>query len=67
MMRLVLRRAGGALCGVLLAVGCAYGQSWPSEGPPPPLQARPVDFPSYQLRTLPNGLQVLVIPHHEHP
>jgi zinc protease len=67
MMRLVLRRAGGALCGVLLAVGCAYGQSWPSEGPPPPLQARPVDFPSYQLRTLPNGLQVLVIPHHEQP
>ncbi|MCC7042915.1 MAG: insulinase family protein [Acidobacteria bacterium] len=67
MMRRVLRRAGGALCGVLLAVGCAYGQSWPSEGPPPPLQARPVDFPSYQLRTLPNGLQVLVIPHHEQP
>jgi zinc protease len=67
MMRRALRRAGGALCGVLLAVGCAYGQSWPSEGPPPPLQARPVDFPSYQLRTLPNGLQVLVIPHHEQP
>jgi zinc protease len=67
MMRRALRRAGGALCGVLLAVGCAYGQSWPSEGPPPPLQARPVDFPSYQLRTLANGLQVLVIPHHEQP
>lgn len=62
-----MARAAGALTIVLAAVSCAYGQSWPSEGPPPPLEARPVDFPSYQLRTLPNGLQVLVVPHHEQP
>jgi zinc protease len=67
MMRRALLRAGGALCGVLVVISCAYGQSWPSEGPPPPLPSRSVDFPAYQLRTLPNGLQVLVIPHHEQP
>ncbi|MEO7192485.1 MAG: pitrilysin family protein [Vicinamibacterales bacterium] len=42
-------------------------QGWPSEGPPPPLAVHRVDFPDYQLRTLPNGLQVLVVPHHEQP
>jgi zinc protease len=67
MMRRALLRASGALWMVLLVVSCAYGQSWPSEGPPPPLPSRSVDFPPYQLRTLPNGLQVLVIPHHEQP
>jgi zinc protease len=52
---------------VTLTVSCAYGQSWPTEGPPPPLAARRVDFPSYQLKTLANGLQVLVVPAHEQP
>jgi zinc protease len=31
------------------------------------LPAKSVDFPTYELRTLPNGLQVLVVPHHEQP
>ncbi len=35
--------------------------------PPRPLAARPVDFPPYQIKTLPNGLQVLVVLHHEQP
>lgn len=61
------KRVAGALGAVLLAVSCAYGQSWPTEGPPPPLTARPVDFPSYELKTLPNGMQVLVVPAHEQP
>src|SRR5690606_41052988 len=52
---------------VLAAVSCAFDQTWPTEGPPAPLAARPVDFPAYQLRTLANGLQVLVVPHHEQP
>lgn len=42
-------------------------QSWPSERPPRPLQSRAVDFPPYEIRTLPNGLQVLVVLHHEQP
>ncbi len=63
----LMTRAVGSLAVVFLAVGCAFGQSWPSEGPPPPLAVRPLDFPAYQLRTLPNGLQVVVVPHHEQP
>jgi zinc protease len=41
--------------------------AWPRENPPPPLTARKVSFPPYQLKTLSNGLQVLVVLHHEQP
>jgi len=40
---------------------------WPSSQPPKPLPARSVDFPPYQIKTLANGLQVLVVLHHEQP
>ena len=51
------------------AVPAAHAQSisWPSEFPPRPLPARGVNFPPYQLQTLPNGLQVMVVLHHEQP
>lgn len=42
-------------------------QGWPDEAPPRPLAERPVKFPGYELKTLANGLQVLVVPHHEQP
>jgi len=45
----------------------AFGQAWPEERPPGPLEARPVDFPPYAIRTLANGLQVVVVPQHEQP
>jgi zinc protease len=47
----------------------AHGQqsSWPKSGFPPPLQSRPVPFPPYQIKTLANGLQVVVVLHHEEP
>ena len=41
--------------------------SWPSERPPRPLTAREVKFPPYEIRTLPNGMQVIVVLHHEQP
>jgi zinc protease len=41
--------------------------NWPSERPPRPLPARDVKFPPYQFRTLPNGLQVIAVSHHEQP
>jgi zinc protease len=41
--------------------------AWPSEGPPRPLAARDVMFPPYEIRTLPNGLQVVAVLHHEQP
>jgi zinc protease len=40
---------------------------WPSETPPRPLPARDITFPHYELQTLPNGLQVVAVLHHEQP
>ena len=53
---------------VLLASG-ASGQvaNWPSETPPDPLPAQRVPFPPYEIRTLPNGMQVVAVLHHEQP
>jgi zinc protease len=42
-------------------------QQWPLSLPPKPLPAKSVDFPPYEIKTLPNGLQVLVVLHHEQP
>ena len=67
----VLRgRALGAACLLLAAFTQAAAQDalrWPSEGPPRPLAARDVNFPPYYLQTLPNGLQVVAVLHHEQP
>lgn len=65
-----MRRA--VLVVVLAAVVAAVpaGQqltNWPSENPPRPLPSRAVSFPPYELRTLPNGMQVIVVMHHEQP
>ncbi|HVC21009.1 MAG TPA: insulinase family protein [Vicinamibacterales bacterium] len=71
------------LAACLLAVACAatlvasvHGQTrdaqgdvqgWPSWGPPPPLPAHEVPFPPYEVQHLDNGLQVVVVQHHEQP
>jgi predicted Zn-dependent peptidase len=57
----------------LLAIGLAIAPAaraqsdWPIERPPRPLPARDVSFPPYQMKTLPNGLQVIAVSHHEQP
>jgi zinc protease len=65
------RCVGATLVGVaaLVLVNVATGaqQQWPASQPPRALPARSVDFPPYQIKTLPNGLQVLVVLHHEQP
>jgi zinc protease len=55
--------------GVVLCASAASAQipNWPSERPPRPLQAREVNFPPYEVRTLPNGMQVIIVLHHEQP
>jgi zinc protease len=52
---------------LLPAPAVAQVPDWPSERPPRPLPARDVKFPPYQVRTLPNGLQVIAVSHHEQP
>jgi zinc protease len=51
----------------LAGAGEAQTRNWPSEAPPRPLQARDTKFPPYDIQTLPNGLQVVVVLHHEQP
>jgi zinc protease len=69
--RLDRMAAGLALVTVMGAMGggAAAGQvpDWPTERPPRPLAARDVKFPPYALKTLPNGLQVIAVSHHEQP
>lgn len=52
---------------VSVAPPAAAQKGWPSERPPHPLAARKVTFPPYEIRTLSNGLQVVVVLHHEQP
>jgi zinc protease len=56
-----------ALIAAAPAVVCAQSAGWPSERPPRPLDPHPVTFPLYELRTLPNGLQVVVVRQNEQP
>ena len=58
-----------ALCLSMIAAAAA-GQppaDWPRESPPPPLPWHQATFPPYEVRTLDNGLQVVVVMHHEQP
>ena len=62
-------RTTGICCLCLLIASVASGQAreWPSERPPRSLPARAINFPPYQVQTLPNGLQVVAVLHHEQP
>ena len=67
--RTVINLALTVVLVVLAQAGLAQAQvkDWPSESAPPPLPARDVKFPPYQIRTLANGLQVIAVAHHEQP
>lgn len=66
-----------ASIGVLVAAVAISGQGrvptvadalrWPSERPPRPLAAKSVKFPPYEIRSLPNGLQVVLVSQNEQP
>ncbi len=66
-------RAGAALILALFAalvcpwVAVAQVKDWPVEAPPRPLPARDVKFPPYEIRTIENGMRVVVVMHHEQP
>jgi zinc protease len=67
----VRRALAAASLSVLCCSGLAQAQTngrvWPTERPPQPLAARDIKFPPYEIQTLPNGLQVVVVMHHEQP
>lgn len=64
----VLSTVVGMLCATLtVSTEAQVRSAWPTEDPPRPLAARPVKFPPYELRKLPNGLQVVIVSHHEQP
>jgi zinc protease len=67
--RLVPRVMAAVLAVVALGTATPDAQvpGWPMEPPPRALAARDVQFPPYEIRTLPNGLQVVVVLHHEQP
>ena len=49
------------VCIALLPVEArAQARDWPSEQPPRPLAAHEVAFPPYEIRTLANGMRVVV-------
>jgi zinc protease len=61
-------RTAIALVCLLAGGAAAVAQApWPTESRPAPLPARDVKFPAYEMRTLPNGLQVVAVLHHEQP
>ena len=66
-----LSTCGAGTAGLLLCLtATALAQQpvdWPRESPPPPLPWRQATFPPYEIRTLDNGLQVVVVMHHEQP
>jgi zinc protease len=56
-----------SLFGVASGLMAQSAGVWPADAPPSPLAAREVHFPAYETRVLPNGLQVVVVLHHEQP
>jgi zinc protease len=69
---MIRRLANLATCAVVAAsamgaTASAQVRNWPTEGPPRALASRDITFPPYEVRTLPNGLQVMAVLHHEQP
>ena len=53
--------------GLLAQAGVSPQSSWPRDNPPRPLPARPVTFPPYEIRKMPNGMQVVLVHQNEQP
>lgn len=56
-----------ALVMALVLMPAAHASAQTRGTPPRPLAARDVKFPPYHIQTLPNGLQLVTVLHHEQP
>jgi zinc protease len=66
--RVVGTRLAVVVLAVLLPAALqAQAAKWPSSAPPRPLPAHDFKFPPYDLKTLPNGMPVVVVTHAEQP
>jgi zinc protease len=63
----LLRFDGEAMREILRAERAQNRVEWPRDNPPRPLPARPVTVPSYELRKLANGMQVVLVSQNEQP
>ncbi len=63
----VLVTSVGLTAGQVRTPMVADALRWPTERPPRPLRAKPVTFPPYEIRTLPNGLKVVLVSQNEQP
>jgi zinc protease len=59
--------AGAITLSLASALVIAQVRDWPAERPPRPLAARPVSFPPYEIKSLANGMKVVVVRQHEQP
>lgn len=62
-MQSTARIAALALAGALAAAPAAAQR----QAPPAPMPTRPLQFPSFDESTLPNGMRVIVVENHAHP
>lgn len=61
--RMTARHAALVLAGLTLAAPVAAQR----QAPPPPMPARPLQFPAFHETTLPNGMRLIVVENHAHP
>lgn len=60
-----------SLCAAFLCVGLGFAPPTPAAaqvgGPPPPMEERPIEFPSFDEFSLANGLRVVILPYGTQP
>jgi zinc protease len=65
--RILIAAAALLALGLHAAAGWAEEAKKPKQTPPPPAPLKEVRFPSFVQKSLPNGLQVVVVEQHEQP
>jgi zinc protease len=62
-----LKKGAALLLALGISAAAAVAAPAKKQAPPPPQPARPVHFPAFEEKTLPNGLRVVVVEQHKTP